>query len=155
MKKYFLLFIFLLPMIAMAQQAPAGSTDQYPVRVDEAIPVHPAAAPSSGDEDKVYTMAEVMPEFPGGQNALFAFLGKNIQYPADALESKKQGTVYVSFVVNTDGKVTDVKMLRGLHPSLDKEAMRVVSRMPNWTPGMQNGKPVKTQYNLPVKFLLR
>lgn len=142
-------------MIAVAQQAPAGSAEQYPVRADEAIPVPSAAESSSGDEDKVYTMAEVMPEFPGGQNALFAFLGKNIQYPADARASKKQGTVYVSFVVNTDGKVTDVKMIRGLHPSLDKEAMRVVSRMPNWTPGMQNGKPVKTQYNLPVKFLLR
>lgn len=154
MKKYFLLFVFLMPLIAVAQQTPAGSASQ-PVRADEAIPAPPVAEPASDDEDKVYTLTEVMPEFPGGQEAMFTYLGKNLQYPGDAREAKKQGTVYVSFVVNKDGRVSEVKVLRGLYPSLDKEAIRVVSRMPNWKPGTQNGKTVRTQFNLPVKFLLK
>ncbi len=154
MKKHFLLFVLMLPLIALAQQTPAGSPSQQE-RADEAIPVPPVPEPSSADEEKVYTLTEVMPEFPGGQEAMFAYLGKNLQYPADAREAKKQGTVYITFVVNKDGRVSEVKVLRGLYPSLDKEAMRVVSRMPNWKPGTQNGKPVRTQFNLPVKFLLK
>lgn len=115
----------------------------------EDVPVPPQA------DDEIYTFVEVMPEFPGGQEAMYTYLGKNLQYPADALEAKLKGTVYITFVVNLDGSIADVRVLRGISPSLDKEAIRVVKSMPKWRPGSMNGKTVRTQLNLPVKFLLK
>jgi len=96
-----------------------------------------------------------MPEFPGGMDAMKTFISKNIQYPSDALEAAISGKVYVSFVVEKEGQISEVKVLRNLYPSLDNEALRVVKSMPNWKPGMQNGKPVRVKYNLPVFFQLK
>jgi len=109
------------------------------------------------EEDKIYNMAmvEQQPEFPGGTAALYKWLGDHINYPAIAAEEGVQGKVIVEFVVSKSGAVENVRVLRGRHPALDKEAVRVVKAMPNWNPGRNNGQPVKVTYTLPVTFKLQ
>jgi len=106
------------------------------------------------DEEPVFTVVEVMPKFKGAKEGLYAYLGNNIKYPDDARKEGIEGTVYVTFVVEKDGSVSHVKVLRGVHESLDKEAVRVIKEMPKWDPGKQKGKPVRVQYNLPIKYTL-
>ena len=107
-------------------------------------------------EEEIFTIVETMPEFPGGgQEALFKFLQSEMKYPQVAKENGIQGTVFVNFVVGQDGKIRDVKVLRGVNKMLDDEAVRVVKAMPSWKPGKQRGKPVSVSYNLPIKFTLR
>ena len=106
-------------------------------------------------EEKVFTIVEQMPSFPGGEEALMKYLADNIQYPAIAKDAGIQGRVYVTFVVDKDGSITDVKVLRGIGGGCDEEAVRVVKNMPKWNPGKQRGKPVKVQYNLPIRYTLR
>ena len=101
------------------------------------------------------THVEIMPEFPGGINELSRFLFENIKYPADAREEGTNGTVYVTFVIDSIGAISDIKILRGIGHGCDEEVIRVVKLMPNWIPGKQDGKPVPVQYNLPIKFNLR
>ncbi len=95
-----------------------------------------------------------MPEFPGGKEALFAYIGKNLKYPEQAVEEGVEGVVFVTFVVEADGKITGVKVMRGIGFGCDEEAVRVVRGMPNWTPGKQLGKPVRVKYNLPIRYKL-
>lgn len=102
-----------------------------------------------------FTIVEQMPAFPGGEEELFKYLSKNIKYPSMARENGISGTVYVTFVVETNGDISDVKKLRGVGGGCDEEAIRVVKAMPGWSAGKQNGKPVRVQYNLPIKFTLR
>jgi len=104
---------------------------------------------------QIFTIVEQMPEFPGGEEKLFEYLGKNIKYPSMARENGITGTVYVTFVVEGNGEISDVKKLRGIGGGCDEEAMRVVKAMPSWRAGKQNGKSVRVQYNLPIKFTLR
>ncbi len=106
-------------------------------------------------EEEIFTIVQDMPSFPGGDAAMLSYLGKNIKYPTLAKESGIQGTVYVTFVVEKDGSVSNVKVLRGIGGGCDEEAIRVVKSMPRWTPGKQRGKPVKVQYNLPCRFVLQ
>jgi protein TonB len=106
-------------------------------------------------EEEVFTIVENMPEFPGGQKKLFEYLGKNIKFPPAAKANGISGKVYVNFTVNKDGKISNVKVLRGVHDLLDKEAIRVVKAMPKWKPGKQRGKAVKVSYNLPINFILK
>jgi|GEM_PF-48943 len=106
-------------------------------------------------EEEVFTIVENMPEFPGGQKKLFEYLGKNIKFPPAAKANGISGKVYVNFTVGKDGKISDVKVLRGVHDLLDKEAVRVVKSFPKWKPGKQRGKAVKVSYNLPINFLLK
>lgn len=106
------------------------------------------------DEEPVFTVVEEMPKFPGGNKALYTYLGESIKYPKVAQEKDIEGTVYVTYVVEKDGTVTHVKILRGVHESLDKEAVRVVKEMPKWEPGKEKGKPVRVQYSLPIKYTL-
>ena len=96
-----------------------------------------------------------MPSFPGGPAALMKFLSENIKYPVVAQENGVQGRVVVAFVVERDGSITDVHIARGVDPSLDKEAVRVVKSMPKWTPGKQNGSAVRVKFNVPVAFRLQ
>ncbi len=103
----------------------------------------------------IFTVVEEMPEFPGGQGELLQYLSKSIRYPVIAQENGIQGRVSCSFVVEKDGSVTDVQVLRGVDPSLDKEAIRVISAMPKWKPGKQRGKPVRVKYTVPVTFRLQ
>ncbi len=107
------------------------------------------------EEAPIFTVVESMPEFKGGMAKLYSYLGNNIKYPVMAKESGIQGKVYVTFVVERDGSITDVRVLRGIGGGCDEEAIRVVSGMPGWTPGKQRGKPVRVQYNLPVRFTLQ
>lgn len=104
---------------------------------------------------EVFMVVETMPQFPGGTAALMKFLGENIKYPIIAQENGIQGRVFVNFVVNTDGSIVNVNVMRGVDPALDKEAVRVVKTMPRWQPGEQRGKKVRVSYTLPVNFQLR
>jgi len=97
---------------------------------------------------------QFMPEFPGGLSQLYAFMGKNIKYPQLAKETNIQGTVFVNFIVEKDGSISNVTILRSIGGGCDEEAIRVVQAMPKWKPGMQMGEPVRVSYNLPVKFTL-
>ncbi|UTW61041.1 TonB family protein [bacterium SCSIO 12741] len=106
-------------------------------------------------QPKLYTIVEEMPYFPGGNQAMFEWLGSNTRYPEKARKNGDQGTVYVTFVVDQDGMVVDARILKGVSKALDKEALRVVNNMPAWTPGRQRGKAVKVQFNLPIRFYLR
>lgn len=107
------------------------------------------------EETKIFTTVEQMPMYPGGEGALLGYLRDNIHYPTVAAENGVQGRVVVGFVVERDGSITDVKILRGVDPSLDREAMRVVKSMPKWTPGKQNGSAVRVKYQVPVSFRLQ
>lgn len=104
---------------------------------------------------KIFTNVEQMPMYPGGEGALLGYLRDNIHYPTVAAENGVQGRVVVGFVVERDGSITDVKILRGVDPSLDREAMRVVKSMPRWNPGKQNGSAVRVKYQVPVSFRLQ
>ena len=105
-------------------------------------------------EEHIFEIVEDMPEFPGGMAACLNFLQSNAVYPIIAQENGVQGRIQVSFVVNQDGSIVDVEVMRHFDPSLDKEAVRVVSTMPKWKPGTQRGKPVRVKYNVPVVFRL-
>ena len=104
---------------------------------------------------QIFTVVEEMPEFPGGMNELLKYLAKSIKYPVIAQENGIQGRVVCSFVVNRDGSIVDIQVLRGVDPSLDKEAVRVLGTMPKWKPGKQRGKPVRVKYTVPVMFRLQ
>lgn len=127
---------------------------QEPV-VEPPVPVIEHVEPAQ-EEEQIFTIVEVMPEFPGGQDALFAYLAKHVRYPEAEREAGIQGTVYVNFIIGADGALSNAKILRGVKdaPGFDIETLRVVQSMPNWTPGTQRGKPVAVQYNLPIRFVL-
>ncbi|MBQ8674357.1 MAG: energy transducer TonB [Bacteroides sp.] len=108
------------------------------------------------EEQTIFEIVEHMPEFPdGGLAGLMQYLNKNIKYPTIAQENGTQGRVVCQFVVNKDGSIVDVKVIRGVDPYLDKEATRVLGAMPKWKPGMQRGKPVRVKYTVPVMFRLQ
>lgn len=119
-----------------------------------------AAAPVVEEEEEeeaqqIFTVVEKQPEFPGGTAELMKFLSKNIKYPVIAQENGIQGRVVCSFVVNRDGSIVDIQVMRGVDPALDKEAVRVIGTMPKWKPGEQRGKPVRVRFILPVQFRLQ
>jgi periplasmic protein TonB len=105
-------------------------------------------------DNKVFEIVEQNPEFPGGMGELNKYLGKNIKYPAAASRANVSGKVFMTFVVNVDGSIQDVSVLKGLGFGCDEEAIRVVRSMPKWRPGKQSGRPVRVKYNLPVSFVL-
>lgn len=105
-------------------------------------------------DDAPLEQAEVMPAFKGGEDAMFKYLAKSIQYPAEAREKGEQGKVFVGFVVDEKGNVTDAVIKRGVSATLNAEALRVINAMPKWTPGEQDGKKVKVEYVVPIYFKL-
>ena len=111
--------------------------------------------PPKEEETKVFDVVEQMPSFPGGPSALMQYLASNIKYPVVAEENGVQGRVIVTFVVEKDGSITDVRVVKSVDPSLDKEAQRVVKSMPKWIPGKQNGSAVRVKYTVPVTFRLQ
>jgi protein TonB len=117
------------------------------------LPPEPVVA--DPDEGKVFQFVQEPPTFPGGEELLYKYLGSNIKYPPLARENGITGKVFVSFIVDTDGKITEAKVLRSLGGGCDEEALRVVKSMPNWKPGKNNGHTVKVQYNLPINFKLQ
>ena len=112
-------------------------------------------AEKEAEETQVFYIVEEMPEFPGGELALRKFISNAIKYPVVAQENGVQGKVYVSFVVGKDGSVTEAKVVRGVDPALDKEAIRVVNSLPAWKPGKQRGKPVRVGFSVPISFVLQ
>ena len=123
----------------------------------EVVIAPPVEAPVEEEEEEViFMVVETMPEFPGGQQALFKYLAENVKYPVIAQENGIQGRVICQFVVNKDGSIVDVVAVRSSgEPSLDKEAIRVIKSMPKWKPGKQRGKPVRVKYTVPVNFRLQ
>lgn len=111
--------------------------------------IKPTADP---DSSKIFGAAEEMPSFPGGEKALMQYIKDNTYYPKEMWEGAAQGRVMVGFVINEDGSISDVKVLRSLTPELDEVAVKIVKGMPKWNPGKQNGKAVKTKYTVPVSF---
>ncbi|MDP4227743.1 MAG: energy transducer TonB, partial [Bacteroidota bacterium] len=110
---------------------------------------------TSTNHEIPYTYVDHMPEFPGGTDALMNFLGENIIYPDVALQKDIQGTVVLRYIVNTDGKISDIQVVRKVGEGLDEEAVRVVKKMPAWIPGSQNGENVRVYFVLPIKFILK
>ena len=123
----------------------------------EVVIAAPVEAPVEEEEEEVvFVVVESMPESPGGQQALFKYLSENVKYPVIAQENGIQGRVICQFVVNKDGSIVDVEVVRsGGDPSLDKEAIRVIKSMPKWKPGKQRGKAVRVKYTVPVNFKLQ
>jgi periplasmic protein TonB len=109
----------------------------------------------AADGDEIFVIVENMPEFPGGELALRKHLNRAIKYPSIAQENGIQGKVIVNFVVDKDGNVSNAKIARGVDPSIDKEALRVVMSLPKWKPGMQRGKAVRVSYTVPISFQLQ
>jgi protein TonB len=135
----------------IAASTQQGKTDGSGVNPDDVQRQNAIVVP----KDTVYKFVEKMPEFPGGSAALTKWLNDNINYPYIAQENGIQGKVYVNFIVRPDGRIDGVKIAKSVHQSLDKEAMRLVSAMPKWMPGRQNGNPVSAYYTLPVTFILK
>ncbi len=104
---------------------------------------------------QVFDVVEQMPEYPGGIKALFDYLCENVMYPADAENQKIEGRVIATFIVETDGSISNIEVVKPVFPSLDAEAVRVLSAMPKWKPGMQNGKVVRVKYTVPISFNLK
>ena len=127
------------------------SKEKVNVESTHSAETKPREAPS----DRILDDVDQMPEFPGGNAALVEYLSTNVEYPAVALENGVQGRVMVSFVVERDGSLSDVRVLRSVDPLLDKEALRVVRSMPKWTPGMMDGSPVRVKYTIPITFRLQ
>jgi protein TonB len=121
----------------------------------DVAPIIQAEEEEEEEEAQVFFIVEEMPEFPGGELALRKFIGNSIKYPVIAQENGIQGKVYVTFVVNRDGAVSGARIARGVDPSLDKEALRVVNGLPKWKPGKQRGKPVRVSYTVPINFVLQ
>jgi protein TonB len=118
------------------------------------VPVLVEEAPEPVAEE-IFTFVEEYPEFPGGEKALYEYIKNNIRYPEVARTSGITGTVYVQFVVEKDGSISDVKVLRGIGGGCDEEAVRVVKSMPKWKPGKQRGQPVRVYYTLPIDFKIK
>ena len=144
--------------VAVGTENKEGTKDRAVEAVRNEIAVAappPPPAPKPEVSTKVFDVVEEMPSFPGGQGALMSFLSSNIKYPVVAQENGVQGRVIVGFVVERDGSISDVKVMRSVDPSLDREAQRVVKAMPKWKPGKQNGSAVRVKYTVPVVFRLQ
>ena len=122
--------------------------------VQEYTPVVVVQEEEEIEEDVIFTVVEDQPSYPGGEEARIRYLQENLRYPQMAREAGIQGTVFVTFVVERDGSVTDVRVLRGIGGGCDEEAVRVVQNMPRWNPGRQRGQPVRVQFNMPIRFVL-
>ncbi len=133
-------------------KAPAKKAEQKPVVKD--VKVVKTDAQPQNEEQMVFDVVEHMPQFPGGDAAVMEFMKNTIKYPEEAEKAGKQGRVVATFVVNTDGSISDAKVVRSVSEELDAEALRVINAMPKWTPGKQNGKDVRVKFTLPVTFKL-
>ena len=129
-----------------------GMENGQPVRTRFFIPVSFKSQQSAEAKGEVAEFLDDMPEFPGGQKAMMQWIAQNIQYPKEAVKANIEGRVMVSFVVEKDGSISNVEVRRSIHELLDKEALRVVSAMPKWKPGMRNGQPVRARFNIPISF---
>jgi len=135
------------------QKEQKGDPNQE-VRIDEPVGNADVKNVTEATDNQVFTAVEIQPEYPGGEAGLAKFLQKNIRYPSIAKENNIQGKVYIQFVVERDGSLTDIKVIREPGSGTGDEAVRVLKISPHWKPGVQNGKPVRVQFTLPVNFSL-
>jgi protein TonB len=153
------------PPVEQQQAAPPPDLEEIEVVDDEEVVeeinlnLDPEELPPPVEEEKIIDepiqdFVEVDPAFPGGEAAMIKFIQQNVVYPELSREMGEQGTVYVQFVVNSDGSIQDVVVLKGVSEQLNKEAVRVVKKMPNWSPGEQAGKKVRVRYQIPIKFTI-
>lgn len=156
-------FIFVLPalFLTLAFFSSASSiyltpkeTKAQTEKSDTAAPQTKVKQHTTTKKDSIFPVVEKMPGFPGGDAELYSYLNKNIKYPDKAKLEGIQGRVFVTFIVEKDGSVTNARILRGIGGGCDEEALRVIESMPNWTPGTQDGKPERVSFNLPIKFML-
>lgn len=153
MKPYLIFFL----LLAGSLRGIAQNSDTLPPPPPPPPPPHGTVTVQNvSDTNAVFSYAEQMPQFPGGQAAFFKFLQDSIRYPIIEKENGLQGTVYVSFVVEKDGSITSIQTVKGVPgaPGLSREAERVIGLMPKWTPGKLNGKPVRVNITQPIKFVL-
>jgi len=143
------------PPVEAVEEKKIGLINQEGVKDVIDLPEETGSGVTEDDASTVFTIVEQMPQFSGGEGKLFEYLRKNVKYPQIAKEAHLSGTVHISFVVEPNGQISDVKALRGLGGGLTEEAIRVVKGMPAWEPGRQNGRSVKVQCTLPVKFVLQ
>lgn len=162
MNSHLLKLLALLPIAAMAlamnARNIAGSPDDpslRPTTTDTELPTGGATTVAADTvPGKVYDVVEQMPCFPSGDIAMVEYLRQNIRYPAEAHKEGIEGRVIATFVVEKDGSISDIVINRSVHPLLDEEAKRVIAAMPKWTPGRQNGQPVRVKYTIPISFRL-
>jgi periplasmic protein TonB len=140
--------------VAAVPEPPAPLAPVEPVAITQEPQKPEKKSAKDETENEVFTVVEDPPQFPGGQDALTKYMISSIKYPQDARKAGIQGTVYVTYVVEPDGSITNVKVLRGIDKSCDMEAARVIREMPKWKPGKQRGKAVRVQFNMPIKFTL-
>ena len=162
---HLLKLLALLPIVGIALALNAETVTDVVYKGDEPqkqVPektVEDAATPVAKgtvtpNDEPAFDVVEEMPQFPGGMQALMEFLSKTIRYPKEAFEANKQGRVIANFVIETDGSISEAKVVKSVDPSLDEEALRVINAMPNWTPGKQSGKVVRVKYTVPINFRL-
>ena len=142
--------------VELEQQEIVSSEDDATAAQQETFVAAPVVEEEEEEEaQQIFTVVEKQPEFPGGTAELMKFLSKNIKYPVEAQKAGQQGRVICQFVVTKEGKPADIKVVRGVSPVLDNEAVRVIKAMPAWTPGKQDGQAVNVRYTLPVTFRLQ
>ena len=151
----FLLFLPLCTLISSIINADAWATTHSPqqhtnMALSQQMPNRDEVVRK--DTACVFGMVDEMPQFPGGFSAMMNYVGQNIKYPAEAVAKGLEGRVVVQFVVDKEGNLQDVKVIKGIDPLLDQEAVRVISSMPQWIPGKQKGKAVNVQFNMPLQF---
>lgn len=151
------LVMFLIPMMLFAvnckqqDESDNATTDDVNV-VTQAREEALNALSSTTENGEVYDFTETMPQFPGGQQQMIRWIADNLQYPVEAAKNGKQGRVVVKFIVGKDGVVSNPQVVKGIFPALDEEAIRVISTMPKWTPGKQEGKDVAVNFTIPIVF---
>lgn len=138
MKKIILLLLLVMPFLGFSQ------TDTSKKQID-----------SLEEVEETPVFVEALPEYPGGNEAMYKFIGRNLKYPKKARKEGIEGKVFIRFVVDKEGNVTKAKVIRGIGFGCDEEALRVVNKMPKWKPGMQRGKPVSVAFTLPFNFKLK
>ena len=153
-----MIILFALAMCVGCGQSSEQKEDSVPTDVakgKEQVQVQAEDEDTLENGEQVFRVVEVMPKFPGGDAELLKFIAKNVKYPQESQEKGEQGRVICSFVVTKDGTLTNYKVLRGISPALDQEAVRVLQMMPRWTPGTQKGEPVAVKYTVPITFKLQ
>lgn len=154
-KSFLLKRIFILPIIVGCLAILfCSSIPQKKDSTGIAIPLTDTIPSPANDTSSIFVVVDVMPVFPGGIDSLTNYLTKRIVYSREALSDRAEGTVYVSFVINLNGSTSKIKIIKGIHKSLDRIAIEAVRNMPHWKAGMIKGKPVRTQVNLPIRFML-
>jgi protein TonB len=157
MKNLFLVLFCFITLLGYTQNRPASDSVLIDGVMYKLIEDEKSFFAITNNGDSLYYMVELdnLPKFPGGQSNLFQYLGNNIKYPPTAKMKNISGKVYVNFVIDNTGNLQDINIIKGVHPLLDEEALRVVKGMPQWTPATHRGKNISLKYNLPINFTLR